>query len=60
MKTLEHERYAVIKGQKITLSEILRDLSYIVFPCYPYDQNHKDLLQRLLLQPETQVYVHYV
>ena len=39
MKTLEGERYVVIKAYKFTVFEILRDfnvLSYIACPRYPY------------------------
>jgi len=39
MKTLEDERYVVIKAYKLTIFEILRNffvLSYIACPRYPY------------------------
>jgi len=35
-ETLEDERYVVIKAYKFTVSEILRSLSYIACPRYPY------------------------
>jgi len=43
MKTLEDERYVVIKAYKFTVFEIWRDLivlSYIACPRYPYIGSH--------------------
>ena len=42
MKTLEDERYVVIKAYKCTVSEIWRDsfvLAYIACTSYPYIQS---------------------
>ena len=42
MKTLEDERYVVIKAYKCTVSEIWRDsyvLAYIACSSYPYIQS---------------------
>ena len=51
MKTLEDERYVVIKAYKCTVSEIWRDffvLAYIVCTSYPsyrlYDMNNQSIL----------------
>ena len=58
MKTLEDERYVVIKAYKCTVSEIWRDsfvLAYIACTSYPYIQSPQGCRIGKLVQASTEL-----